>query len=107
MLEDIGLSRDRIYSLAFDLIAEEHGDIGDGEKRFIQSHIKIVSLRQIEAMVLQNTSFLPCLIKQESHPEEWMNQNFAHPTTENGLIPSYAEYCENLKRRFYQFVKNI
>lgn len=107
MLEDIGFSRDRIYSLAFDLIVKEHGEIGEDEKRFIQSHIKIVSLRQIETMVLQNTSFLPCLIKQQHNPDDWTNLNFASSTIENGVIPIYDEYCKNLKKLFTQFVSSI
>ena len=78
-------------------------DYSDVEKEYIHSHIKIVSLRQIEHMVLQNTSFLISLKQQVNNPEEWDYMNYVKATTENGIIPCYEKYVGDLKAR----VKNM
>lgn len=92
--DDSYISRKMVYDriLGKDNLSEEM-------KTYIHSHIKIVSLRQIEHMVLQNTSFLVSLKNQVDRPEMWDDQNFVMATTENGLIPMYSSYVDELKDR--------
>lgn len=107
MLEDIALSRQEMYDKSIELIRAQYSELNEEEKQYIRSHIKIVSLRQIELMVLQNSSFLPCLLKQENDPDHWNDLNFVIPTTDNGLIDSYQLYCDTMKKNFYSFVKKL
>ena len=74
-------------------------DLSVEEKTFIHSHIKIFSMEQIEKMVLQNTSILESLKYQESNPSLWDDRDYVKTTTENGLIPIYKSYVEDLKNR--------
>ena len=96
--DDSYVSRKSVYENIF-----SENDLSEEEQIFIHSHIKIVSLRQIEHMVLQNTSFLVSLKKQVGKPEEWDDRNFVIATTENGIIPCYESYVDDLKAR----VRNI
>lgn len=96
--DDSYISRKSVYENIF-----SENDLSEEEQIFIHSHIKIVSLRQIEHMVLQNTSFLVSLKKQVGKPEEWDDRNFVIATTENGIIPCYESYVDDLKAR----VRNI
>lgn len=79
-------------------------DLSEETKTYIHSHIKIVSLRQIENMVLQNTSFLVSLKEQVSNPKMWNDRNYVIATTENGLIPRYSTYVDDLNDRIMERV---
>ena len=92
--DDSYISRKSVYEYIF-----KEKNLPEEEQIYIHSHIKIVSLRQIEHMVLQNTSFLVSLKKQVLRPEEWDDRNFVMATTKNGIIPSYKLYVEGLKER--------
>lgn len=107
MLEDISLSRKKMYEKAFALLQEKGVYLSDEEKQFIKSHIKVVSLRQIETRVLENNSFLSCLIAQENSPEHWCDLNFMTPIKGNGFIAIYDEYCRKIKKKFKQFVLEL
>ena len=96
--DDSYVSRKAVYDNVF--LCQDYSDV---EKEYIHSHIKIVSLRQIEHMVLQNTSFLISLKQQVNNPEEWDYMNYVKATTENGIIPCYEKYVGDLKAR----VKNM
>ena len=86
-----------VYETAFLTIEKENGKLADAERDYIRSHIKTVPLRQMESMVLQNMSFLPCLLEQCRNPEKWNDLNFANPSTDKGCIPSYVSFVEQLK----------
>lgn len=97
VLDDIALSRGKMYDMAFGLYKERSGELDIVEQNYIHSHIKVVSLRQVEIMVLQNGSFLPCILLQEKNPEMWDYLNFVTVPSANGLIPAYNNYVEKLK----------
>lgn len=99
VLEDAVVSRKKVYEKAFELLGKELGVVSEEIKNFICSHIKVIPLRQIENMILQNTSLLPNLISQADKPECWYDYNYSEPTVENGLIPMYEEYTNDLKTR--------
>lgn len=99
VLEDAVLPRAKVYEKAFDLWSKSVGDISKDEKDYIHSHVKVISLREIESMVLQNMSFLPCLITQEKRPEQWNNLSFSNPNLEHGLIPIYEQYASKIKEK--------
>lgn len=99
VLEDAVVSRKKVYEKAVELLGAEMDKVSEEIKNYICSHIKVMPLRQIESMVLQNTSLLPSLISQINKPECWYNYNYADPTVENGLIPMYEEYTNDLKAK--------
>ena len=99
VLEDAVVSRKKVYEKAIEFLAEESGVISEEANKYICSHIKVIPLRQVENMILQNTSLLPNLISQVDKPECWFDYNYTNPTVENGLIPMYEEYTNNLKAR--------
>lgn len=105
MLDDIALSRSKIYSKAFEVHSEKYGNLSDNEKNYIHSHIKIVSLRQLESLLLENSSFLPCLIEQVSDKDRWDDLWYTRSTIGNGLLPIYDEYVTGLKARFVKFIE--
>lgn len=94
VLEDSYISRRSVYEYVF-----QNDKLTNDEKNYIHSHIKIVSLRQIEHMVLQNTSFLGSLLDQHNVPDRWDDYNYVMATTENGIIPIYKRYVDDLKNR--------
>ena len=99
VLEDSFVSRQRMYGKAFEVIKENGIMLDEIEEAYIKSHIKLVALRQIEEMVLQNTSFLKCLLDQVNENDKWEDLNYVIPTLENGLLKSYEKYADDLKRR--------
>ncbi|MEG2013870.1 MAG: hypothetical protein RR063_11815, partial [Anaerovoracaceae bacterium] len=105
VLEDAVLPRKRVYERAFDLWSEKNEVLSEAERTYIRSHIKVVPLKQIESMVLQNMSFLPCLITQERNPEQWDALNFCNPNIEHGLIPIYAQYVDRIKESVSTFLQ--
>lgn len=94
VLEDSYISRRSVYEYVF-----QDDKLTNDEKTYIHGHIKIVSLRQIEHMVLQNTSFLDSLLDQVKAPDRWDDYNYVMATTENGIIPIYKSYVDDLKNR--------
>ena len=100
--DDSYISRKVVYDKIYD-----SQDLSNEEKRFIHSHIKIVSLRQVEKMVLQNTSFLASLKVQVDNPTMWNDINYVNATKENGLIVSYNNYVEDLKARVRKRVEKL
>jgi len=98
VLEDAVIPRNKVYNKAFEIWVEKVGSITESERDYIHSHVKIVSLNQIERMVLQNTSFLKCLLNQEKDAGQWDNLTFSTPNKENGLLPIYEKFVSELKR---------
>lgn len=96
---DSYISRKAIYDKIY-----KREDLSEEEKIYIHSHIKIVSLRQIENMVLQNTSFLLSLKQQVNNHDMWNDRYYVIATTENGLIGLYNSYVADLKARVRQKV---
>jgi hypothetical protein len=82
------------------------GDITQEEKQYIHSHVKIVPLKEIELMVLQNMSFLSCLQEQEKNPEKWNDLTFATPNTEHGLLSDVPSVCFAKKKAVTDYLKN-
>ena len=105
MLDDIALSRSKIYSKAFEVYSEKYGSLNDEEEKYIHSHIKIISLRQIEALLLENSSFLPCLIEQAANESHWDDLWYSRSTEDNGLLPIYEDYVTDIKGRFVNLIK--
>ena len=98
VLEDAVLPRGKVYSRVFDTYKEEIGDLLQEEIDYIHSHIKVIPLRQIESMLLQNSSFLQCLIDQSEQQEHWDDLNFCKPTTNRGLLPLYDDFVVKIKK---------
>ena len=104
VLEDAILPREKVYKKAFELFNEHVDNI---EINYIHSHIKVVSLREIESMVLQNKSFLSCLIKQEKSPADWDNLSYSKPSLECGLLPIYEKYVTRIKNSVTEYLKQV
>ena len=98
VLEDAVVSRKKIYEKTYDIL-QETISLSEKEKDYICSHIKILPLRAIECMILQNTSLMPELKEQLDKPEKWYNYTYINTTTKNGLIQSYAQYEQYIKGR--------
>ncbi len=98
VLEDAVLPRGKVYSRVYDTYRKKSGDLSQEDMDYIHSHIKVVSLRQIESMLLQNSSFLQCLIDQSERQEHWDDLNFSKPTTDRGLLPLYNDFVVNIKK---------
>lgn len=98
VLEDAVVSRKKVYEKVYALL-EETATLSEEEKNYICSHIKVLPLRAIECMILQNTSLLPELKEQLDKPEKWYDYTYTNATVENGLISTYAQYEQNIKDR--------
>lgn len=102
VLEDAVVSRNKVYDKAYDILQEDKSLFIE-EKNYICSHIKVLPLRSIEGMILQNTSLLPEFILQLDKSEKWYDYTYSSPALNNGLIPSYAKYEEDIKRRIKKY----
>ena len=98
VLEDAVVSRKKVYKKVFNIL-QETVTLSEEEKNYICSHIKVLPLRAIECMILQNTSLLPELVSQIDKPERWFDYTYSNATTSNGLIPLYAQYEHDMKAR--------
>ena len=98
VLEDAVVSRKKVYEKVCNIL-QDAVNVSEEEKNYICSHIKILPLRAIECMILQNTSILPELKEQLDKPEKWYYYTYTNTTTENGIISSYAQYEQDLKGR--------
>lgn len=98
VLEDAVVSRKKVYEKVYALL-EETATLSEEEKNYICSHIKVLPLRAIECMILQNTSLLPELKEQLDKPEKWYDYTYTNATVENGFISTYAQYKQNIKER--------
>lgn len=98
VLEDAVVSRKKVYEKVYDIL-QETVTLSEEEKNYICSHIKVLPLRAIECMILQNTSLLPKLKEQLDKPERWYDYTYTDATTKNGLISSYAKYEQDVKSR--------
>lgn len=98
VLEDAVVSRKKVYEKVYEIL-EKTETLDTEEKNYICSHIKVLPLRAIECMILQNTSLLPELIEQLSKPERWYDYTYTNATIENGKIPLYSKYEKDLKSR--------
>ena len=106
VLEDCYISRKRIIECAISKL-EQNGPIEETEKQYIYSNIKVISLREVESAVLQNTSYLPALISQRDEPNRWFDLSFCNPTVENGVIGSLDSFLEMLKSKYVMLIKEI
>lgn len=103
VLEDAVVSRKKVYDKAYTILQEKY-NLSEEEKNYICSHIKVLPLRFIECMVLQNTSLLPELLLQVNNPERWYDYTYSNPTLDNGVITSYAQYEKELKTRIKKYI---
>ena len=85
------------WSFSYEYLTEE-------EKNYICSHIKVLPLRVIECMALQNTSLIPELLSQLDKPEEWYDYTYSNPTINNEMIPLYAQYEKEIKARIKKYI---
>lgn len=106
VLEDCYISRKRIIECAISKL-EQNGPIDETEKQYIYSNIKVISLREVESAVLQNTNYLPALISQRDEPNRWFDLSFCNPTVENGVIGSLDSFLEMLKSKYVMLIKEI
>ena len=70
VLEDAVVSRKKVYDKSFSILQEKE-NLSEKDKNYISSHIKVLPLRSVESMILQNTSLLPELLAQADKPERW------------------------------------
>lgn len=104
ILEDCYISRKRIIEYAISKL-EQNGPVEETEKQYIYSNIKVVSLREVESCVLQNTSYLPALISQRDEPNRWFDLRFYNSTVEKGVIGSLESFLEMLKSKYVMLIK--
>jgi hypothetical protein len=104
VLEDAVVSREKVYNMAFEIWREKTGDIKKSDKDYIHSHIKVVPLSQIECMVLQNKSFLTCLLKQVGCIDHWDNLFFEAPNIALELLPIYQKFVSEIKHEVNEFL---
>ena len=104
VLEGAMLSMQNVYETVFLNIELKNRELNDAERDYIRSHIKIVPLRQVESFVLQNMSFLTRLIEQCHNSERWNDLNFANTCTDNGCIPSYLSFADQLKKKVIELI---
>lgn len=105
VLEDAVVSRKKVYEKVYEIL-ENTETLTEKNRRYICSHIKILPLRAIECMVLQNTSLLPELTSQLEKPERWYDYTYTNTTTENGVIPLYGQYEKDIKNRIAVRIKS-
>ena len=98
VLEDAVVSRKKVYEKVY-AILKETVTLSEEDKNYICSHIKVLPLRSIECMILQNTSLLPELKEQLEKPERWYDYTYTNVNKKNGLITSYAQYEQDIKNR--------
>ena len=103
VLEDAAVSRKKVYDKAYSIL-EETDELSKEEKNYICSHIKVLSLRAIEDMILQNTSLIPELLPQVDKTERWYDYTYSNSTTENGLISSYDQYKRDIITRISKYM---
>lgn len=103
VLEDAVVSREKVYHNVFEIL-RENDKLSEDDKNYICSHIKILSLRAIECMVLQNISLLPVLLSQLDKPEKWYDYTYSNSTADNDMIPSYAQYEREIKTRVKKYI---
>ncbi len=106
VLEDAVVSREKVYNKAYSILKEKE-DLSKEEQIYICSHIKILPLRDIESMVLQNTSLIPELLLQVDNPEKWYDYTYSNPSTKNGLIALYDQYVQDIKDRAEYTIRKI
>lgn len=106
VLEDAVVSRKKVYDKAFSILQETE-NLSEEDKNYISSHIKVLPLRSVECMILQNTSLLPELLAQLDKPKRWYDYIYSEPTTENGLIPVYSQYEHDIKNRMQNLIQQI
>lgn len=105
VFEDAVVPREKVYNKAFEMWVDKVGSISESVRNYLHSHIKVVSLGQIERMVLQNTSFLTCLLQQVSNEKQWNNLTFVAPNKGNGLLPIYQKYVSEIKHEVNEYLK--
>lgn len=98
VLEDAVVSRKKVYDKVYEMM-QETDDLSEEEQTYICTHIKVLPLRVIEGMLLQNTSIMPELLSQVSNSEKWYDYTYSNLTTDNDLISSLAEYEKDIKNR--------
>ena len=98
VLEDAVVSRKKVYEKVYDIL-EETMTLSEEDKDYICSHIKVLPLRAIECMILQNTNLMSELKEQLDKPEKWYDYTYTNATTANGLIQSYVQYEQDIKCR--------
>ena len=98
VLEDAVVSRRKVYEKVYEIL-QDIITLSEEEKNYICSHIKVLPLRAIECMILQNTSLLPELMSQLDKPEKWYDYTYTNATTQNGIIPLYAQFECDIKNR--------
>lgn len=103
VLEDAVVPRKKVYDKVYTIL-QETTDLSEAEKKYICSHIKVLPLRVVECMVLQNTSLLPELLSQLEKPEHWYDYTYSNPTVDNGIIPLYAQYEKEIKTRIKRYL---
>ncbi|KIR02556.1 hypothetical protein P261_01371 [Lachnospiraceae bacterium TWA4] len=103
VLEDAVVSRKKVYEKAYEILQKEE-TLSEEDKCYICSHIKVMPLRAIESMILQNTSLLPELQAQLNIPERWYDYTYTNETIENGLIPLYEQYEQDIKCRICNLI---
>lgn len=104
VLEDSVVSRKKVYEKAYSLI-NTTTEISEEEKEYICSHIKVLPLREIERMILQNTSIMPSLLSQIDTPDRWYNYTYSYEVTSKVLIPLYSQYTQDLKMKISKIVE--
>lgn len=106
VLEDAVVSRKKVYDKSFSILQEKE-NLSEKDKNYISSHIKVLPLRSVESMILQNTSLLPELLAQADKPERWYDYTYSASTIENGIIPVYAQYERDIKSKVRNFIQQI
>jgi len=97
VLEDAAIAKHSVYERVFEKLPEKGLDDTTDIRDYIQSHVKVVPLNQIEQTVLIGHSYMECLQNQVNNREMWNNYTFYIPKETFNCIPSFKTFDEDIK----------
>lgn len=105
VLEDAAIAKHSVYEKVFTKLSEKALDDTPDVRNYIQSHIKVVPLSQIEQTVLIGHSYMECLQNQVNDHKMWNNYTFFIPKEDFTCIPSFCAFERELKESVADILK--
>lgn len=108
VLEESGIPREKVYLKVKSIIIDKEKEDNDPKRTmdYIHSHIKVISLKQVENFALNNFSLLHQLIAQKDTPQKWNNFSYSFDNIPTDSIPMYKEYVDNIKSSVTAYLDN-
>lgn len=98
-LEDSFVSRKMIYDKVFQILSENENINSPTEFEYIHSHIKIISLREIENLVLRGKGISTLLAKNACDKNKWDDYNIILEEFEGTFPPIFNEFFIKLNQK--------